>query len=552
MTNDSHRELARPMAAPIGEVEINILDFAADARGRGGVRVLGRRLPAMVAQLLRAAGVSARHSSATVPLGEGAGEASGWAVPAGMLDDGEAIALSRRMGRARLLAFGELGPPKKAGMTLKLRVLRREDGAEVLRFEKDFFEEEAADVALRLAHELSRVLPHGEAPLAAIDVATVLGAADPEALLRLQEGLDGLVAVEGELAGADLDLAIGHLLGALEREPSSAAFDHAFTAIVTGSREAALLGVERAVERAAQLAALSKRVEAILLQARLLRTRGELGAAKAALEAALDEKKQDLMLVAELTQVLGDLGLTEEALSLCRHALESPEAALAPMAMRANLQEELGLALAREGQLEAARASLKSTVALDEHRPRAWANLGRCHHLLSAHDDARAAYERSLELNPHAWEVLRNLVALLTELGELPAAEAALAGWSKRRPDDPLPQIAMAELMLAQNRADEAVRLLEAAAERSPDDVRLQAMLGGVFTQTQDFDRAEASYREALRCSPKDPALMSNLAVVLSHLGDITQAEELARQAVELNPGDLVSRRVLDHIRGKN
>lgn len=552
MNNDRHKLLARPLGPSQGEAEINILDFAADEQGRGGARVLGRRLPAMVAQLLRAAGVSARHASATVPVGDEGDHSIGWAVPAGLLDPGQAIELSHRMGKAKLLAYGELGPPKKAGMTVKLRVLQREDAAEVLRFEKDFFEEEAADIALRLARELSQILPDGGAPVAELDLAGVLGASDPEALLRLQEGLDGLIAVEGGLQGADLAEAVNHLLGALQREPSRQAFDHALSAIANGSRDEELLGLEGALGLARQLNDISKMPEAALLLARLHRSRSELGAAKSTLEAAIAEHQGELTLVAELAQVLVELGLSEDAIEHIKGALKEEPSTIAEPSLRANLLEELGLALATSGELNTARENLKQAVALDDHRPRAWANLGRCHHLLGDQSAAREAYEKSLGLNPYGWEVQRNFAELLVEMGDLAEAEAQLTRWSERRPDDPLPMIAKAELLLSQNRVDEAIALLKDATASSPDDPRLHAMLGGVLTQTQDFERAEASYRQALRCSPDDPALMSNLALILSHRGDLSEAERFARRAVELDPSDSVSHRVLDHIRDKN
>ena len=149
------------IAGPSDEVAFNLLDLAADERGRGAPYALGRRLPAMIVSLLRAAGLSARHGSATVVLDEDArsgplaDDAKGWAVFSGTLDEGKAIELSRRLGPARLLVFGELGAELSTGMTLKLHVLERSKAEAVLELSRRFFTEEVMSVALDLTRALA-------------------------------------------------------------------------------------------------------------------------------------------------------------------------------------------------------------------------------------------------------------------------------------------------------------------------------------------------------------------------------------------------------------
>ncbi len=535
------------------EAEINILDLAADAQGNGPPHALGRRVPAMIAQLLQAAGIRARHASATVSLeSSDHGECMAWAVPAGVLDDGKAIELSHRMGPAQLLAFGELGPLKPQGMTLTLRVLRRQDAKETLRLELDFFEEEVADIALRFARALAKLLDNEDA-LKHIDPRSVLGSQSSKALLKLHEGLDGLAAAQGGVEGSDIDHAIELLLAALDTDRScSLARDHAMAALAENAGDA--LGLERALELASRLAELSNTQEqaprTTLLLARLHRRRGSPERAREVLVNGLRRSPGAEHLVTELTQILTDQGDHDEAIRLCQTSLKQTEI---DRSARANLYETLGLALARKEQLEEARDQLDHALQLDPDRASACANLARCHHLLGDHDRARQSYERSLELDPDSWQVARNSAELLVEQGDLKHAEELLRLWSTRQPKDPMPILALGELLAAQpNRDQEARDLLMGATERCTADSRLHALLGGLLTQANQLAEAEIHYREALQLAPDEPALMSNLAMVLSHAGQLPEAKQLARSAVLLDPHDPVSQQVLEHIQSKN
>jgi Flp pilus assembly protein TadD len=543
------------MAAQREQTDFNLLDWAADARGRGAPRALGRRLPALVAELLRAAGVPARHGSATVPLPPGDGDSEptgvGWAVAAGLLEEGEAIAVSRRLGPTRFLAHGQLAPAGRAGLTLKLRVLRRGDGAEALRLERDFFEEEALDAARRVALELAGLVGAREA-VAAVDAAAVAGTESAEALLLLFEGEDGLAALAGGLAGANVAGALARVVAAVERDPGCArARDLALAAIAAGAasegRTPDRLDLDAALSLCGRLAsARPADAGAALLFARLLRRRGRPRDARSALAEARRAAPRSAPLALELARCHAALEELDAGLALCAAAL-ADGAVDATEAERAALHAEHGLALARAGHLDDAVAALEAALELDADQPPALANLARCRALRGDHEAARRLYDRALALDPTAWEVAKSSAALLLESGALEDAAVRLRLWADERPDDPEAALACAETLVHLGLADEALARLAAATERH-DDPRLLALLGGVLTQVGRLDDAEARYRAALRLAPDDAALLSNLAVLLSTRGDAVEAERLATRAVAIAPQDPVSARVLDHV----
>lgn len=533
------------------EAEINLLDLAADPDGNGPPHALGRRLPAMIALLLRSSGINARHASATVRLDD---ESTGWAVPAGVLDEGKAIELSHRMGNTQLLAFGELGPPKSKGkeLPLMLHVLRREDAKVVLEVDKDFYEEEVAHIALDIALALADLLGKRD-DVEAIEPNEALGTRDSAALLSLHEGLDGLTAAEGGVSGSDVGRSVELLFSALERDPKCAvATDHSLSALSAYADKT--ISIERALELSHRLFELSgKDPRVILLVARLHLRRQETDQAKTLLIETLREGGPDPSLVAELSRVLNSLGEHDEAIRRSQSILDAPRSEPLEVRLEASLCEELGIALAKLGRLKKARLQLARSVELDADQPKTWANLGRCHHLLGHSSEAAAAYEKSLSQEPRSWEAARNYAELLVAQGDLTRAEELLMIWAEERPDDLLPILALGELLSTRpGRETDALDLIESKLDLFTGDPRIHALLGGLFTQLERHEKAETHYREALRLAPDDPALLSNLAVVLSHRGDHSEAEQLARRAVELDPSDHISHKVLAHIRNKN
>lgn len=517
-------------------VDVNLLDLAAEPSGEVAPFALGRRLPAMVAELLRAAGLTARHLSATVPLDESG--RLGFAVPAGLLDVGDAIEMSKRLGPAHLLVHGQLGPPRRGGMSLRLLVLRRDDGAAVAEIDRVFYEEEVLDVARDVAREVAELRGAG-ALVDALEPGGVLGTARAEALLRLEQGLDGLTALEGGVGGADAARTADHLLAAVEADPRC---DRAAGRVV--GLVATWLDEPAGLAACARLVAARPGDEAARrLLGRLHERRGDLERAEAVLASA--PWPASTTLAADRARVLLGLGRAEEARAL----LEAQPAGGPGAADRAELQ---GLAFARSGRLADARRAFRAGLDLEPDRPALWANLGRCLHLLGRGAEARAAYERALELDGSSWQAARNFAELAMAEGDLERAEALLRLWADRRPGEVEPALALAELLAATDRREAARRLLEEALEGAPDDARLHAMLGAVLLGDGDRERAEEEYRHALELGPDDPALLTNVALLLAERGEVVEGERLARRACALAPDDAVAARALEHVLGKN
>ncbi|SOE00036.1 tetratricopeptide repeat protein [Caenispirillum bisanense] len=153
-------------------------------------------------------------------------------------------------------------------------------------------------------------------------------------------------------------------------------------------------------------------------------------------------------------------------------------------------------------------AALQTYTAIAERDPREVAALaGRAAalHKLRRVDEAQAAYERVLALQPDNREALANMITLI---------------------GDSAPR--------------DAVRRLEALQAQAPDFSPVPAQLGMLYARLGDVDRAAAALRRAIGLSPDNALYHYNLAVVTDRAGrraDALRAYQQVLQLIEAGAG---------------
>jgi Flp pilus assembly protein TadD len=138
---------------------------------------------------------------------------------------------------------------------------------------------------------------------------------------------------------------------------------------------------------------------------------------------------------------------------------------------------ELGVALLEAGDFRRASWAFERTVTLDGKNAPAWVNLGVAYEELGLVDRALAAYREGTNLAP--------------------GAETGL--------------VRHAGLLLKQDRAPEAIRLLEDATARLPRSFDLRFSLAVAHAAARDSVRAREETTLALRLRPGDPRAQSLL-----------------------------------------
>lgn len=93
----------------------------------------------------------------------------------------------------------------------------------------------------------------------------------------------------------------------------------------------------------------------------------------------------------------------------------------------------------------------------------------------------------------------------------------------------------LADLLMAQKKQPEAIKLLNNALEKNQKDLGIHFKLATIYQQQQDIKQAEAHYNAMLTEQPDNVLALNNLAFIYSQQND-PRALELAKKAYEKAP----------------
>ena len=145
-------------------------------------------------------------------------------------------------------------------------------------------------------------------------------------------------------------------------------------------------------------------------------------------------------------------------------------------------------------------------------------------------DKARDDYRRAVELDPENVEAGKRLAEVLLSQSE---ADEALKQFDRLRalaPDDPSLELGAARCHRLLGHTEEAGRLLDALAARQPKNAAVWRERGSVAMDQDRFDSAEQSFRRALAADPFDDVTCNKLAACLRRLDRPDEADDLLRR----------------------
>jgi tetratricopeptide (TPR) repeat protein len=168
-----------------------------------------------------------------------------------------------------------------------------------------------------------------------------------------------------------------------------------------------------------------------------------------------------------------------------------------------------GQAWAALGDPARAEQAFAAVVQLNPRWADAWVNYGLARYAQGAVEDAKTAMRRALAADPAHGPALSNLGAFMRISGETDGAEQLLRETVKRAPDAAGARLNLAADLLQEERAAEALALLEGA--KAPNDAealshwRLQEALA--LLQLGRLGQARQVLEELVRMGPAPPAL---------------------------------------------
>jgi len=205
----------------------------------------------------------------------------------------------------------------------------------------------------------------------------------------------------------------------------------------------------------------------------------------------------------------------------------------------------VGLAYARLGHGTLAVEALRQAATLDPHREEGWLNLTRELMELGRYAEAISAAEKGIAANPNSYVLQLRLGAASLAAGQYHDAERVFRSLADA--GDPLPTsyIGLAQVLLREGRAEDAVSELSAARERIGSNFLINYFLGLSLDRAAKRTEAITAFQEALRLNPDSSEANLGLGKSTLAVGRIGEAIAALSEAVRLAPGNAQAQRLL-------
>jgi len=164
----------------------------------------------------------------------------------------------------------------------------------------------------------------------------------------------------------------------------------------------------------------------------------------------------------------------------------------------------LGVMLLGQKDYAGAQTELKKAVQLNKNDVDAALNLARAQNNSGAVDDALATCNNAIRDTPNQYRLYLLLGSLYEKKGDLNQARTAYQRSLDLKPDDPVASSNLAYLLLETNsNPDLALHLAQTARREAPESSNFADTLGWAFYQKGVYDSAINMFQEAIRLSQK-------------------------------------------------
>lgn len=195
-----------------------------------------------------------------------------------------------------------------------------------------------------------------------------------------------------------------------------------------------------------------------------------------------------------------------------------------------------GLLELQDGQPAAALPLLERATAAVADDPRFHFVQGQALQALQRFDEAIAAYQAALDLQPEFLDAWNNLGICRQLRRQLPAAAQAYRRALTLAPDDAGLMANLGTVLREMGSFAQAIELLSAATQREPAVASHAVNLGIAYWSQGNFSEAERILNRAQALSPDDADAAFNLGNALQGLGRSSEAIECYRRALALRP----------------
>ncbi len=203
----------------------------------------------------------------------------------------------------------------------------------------------------------------------------------------------------------------------------------------------------------------------------------------------------------------------------------------------AKVHRFVGIALARRGDLDKAKAELETALRILPDYPEAYNELGAVLTGQGKFDEALKIFQQAVKLFPEYAEPYLNIGMIYERMGKLAEASEMYHRAGKAYPLETRAAVEIALKLFRYGSLIEAQRQLELAVRVNPELFQVRNNLGLVYLRQDRLEDARRQLQVAARLKPDSPDVWTNLGKVLYRQGQIDRAKSAFEQALRHRPG---------------
>ena len=209
--------------------------------------------------------------------------------------------------------------------------------------------------------------------------------------------------------------------------------------------------------------------------------------------------------------------------------------------------------LRKSGRVDAAIEVFEALTRAYPNRPEIFATKGDTFRQADRFEEAQAAYSRALDLYPQTdpvkWFVYYTRGITHHQLDQWPAAESDFRSALALRPDQPQVLNYLGYSLVERGeKMDEALAMIETAADARPDNGAIVDSLGWVYFQLGRYDEAVIHLEQAASLEPADPVINDHLGDALWAVGRQIEAQFQWQRALSFDPTEADAARIRDKL----
>jgi tetratricopeptide (TPR) repeat protein len=308
-------------------------------------------------------------------------------------------------------------------------------------------------------------------------------------------------------------------------DQTAAAIREAMTVARSGRIPEAVSIGERALANGGDVAALNAMIGTLHCQT------GNLDAGIRHLQAARQARPSDPVVSSNLATALAQKGDFAGALEALPEDVARTDPTMQLLRVRAFIAQQVG-------DYSAAIPTYESIVAVAPEDWESWNNLGNARRLSGDIEGSVAALERAADLNSAAPPIRLNYATALAAVGRVDDAEAQLRRMEEDFPQDTKSLRELHAILKELGREEPALEAIEAASKRDPADLELLLALASQLLNLLHTEAAEEAYRKAVEREPGNSLANLGLAVVFELTNRTGDLSNLVNEAQKRGVGE--------------